>query len=295
MSEEALDCLAETEKLVVKQEVSALEIAANLAANAVDMDVLGNLGEVANKYDVYTDDGGKKFRVVESSEYCGLTGRCCCNPNHELKLHVFRPDYSSTESIMTFDRPCKLGCCAFMDICRQEISVLEGSSGAPIALVKQPIMGGGFSPQLDIMDREGGELQATIKAEACCFIGGICCDHTFTATDPDGNYIGKIVKERPEGLGEAMKEMMSDADIFTFYVKKEVDVKKKASMLAALHLLDYMFFENEGDLNLDFVNQKCSFKCCDMYLCGCKVPCACNCGGDGDSDGDGDGDGGGDE
>ena len=99
--------------------------------------------------------------------------------------------------------------------------------------------------------------------------------------------MGKIVKERPGNLSQVAKELATDADNFTMYVEKNMDVKKKATMLAALHLIDYMFFENEGELKLDAVNKECSFKCCDLYCCGCVCPCSCNCGGDSDDDEDG--------
>ena len=97
--------------------------------------------------------------------------------------------------------------------------------------------------------------------------------------DANGNEVGKLVKERPESLGQLATELASDADVFTLHVNQSVPVQKKATMLAAIHLIDYMFFENEGEVNLDFVNGQCSFKCCDMYCCGCVCPCACDCGG----------------
>ena len=108
---------------------------------------------------------------------------------------------------------------------------------------------------------------------------------TFMAEDAQGNEIGKIVKQKPDGLGEFAKEIVSDADIFAIELKKDLDVKKKATLFGALHLIDYMFFENEGEANVDLVNQQCSFKCCDLYCCGCVCPCNCHCGG-GDGDGD---------
>lgn len=168
----------------------------------------------------------------------------------------------------------------------------EGDPKTMIGYIQQPFLGGLLSPQLDVMEREGSEEPfAVIQAEAICCIAGMCCDHTFTVKDPNGNYMGKIVKERPEGLGQMAKELATDADNFTLYTPKDMDVKRKATMLSALHLVDYMFFENEGDLNIDIVNQKCKCKCCDMYCFGCVVPCACNCdcsggGGDGDYSGD---------
>ena len=42
-----------------------------------------------------------------------------------------------------------------------------------LGYIKQPFLGGLFSPKLDVMDREGGQTIATIQAEAKCFIGGM--------------------------------------------------------------------------------------------------------------------------
>jgi len=145
-----MESLQETEKLIVKQKFEALEAMANVAANALDMDALGNLGEVANKYDVYdAGNGGSKFKVVEESDYCGLTGRCCCNPNHELSLHVFAPSHSPSKEVMFFDRPCKCGqCCSVCDICRQEMVISDGNRNQ-IGYIKQPFLGGGLSRASD--------------------------------------------------------------------------------------------------------------------------------------------------
>jgi hypothetical protein len=95
--------------------------------HAVDQGVLGFLGETANKYDVFTDDGGEKYKVIESSDYCLMP--CCCKG---LQLHVFQPEASKDQEVMMFDRPYKYGqccaclgiqCCACLDICRQEMTV----------------------------------------------------------------------------------------------------------------------------------------------------------------------------
>jgi hypothetical protein len=126
-----------------------------------------------------------------------------------------------------------------------------------------PIMGGLFSPTLNVMDRDGEDI-ATIKANATCCIGGLCCDHTFQVEDPNGQSMGKIVKERPESLAQIATELASDADIFTMYVPKELAPQKKAAMLAALHLVDYWLFEDEGAVDANAVEKSVSCKICDM-------------------------------
>eukprot|EP00934_Nitzschia_sp_Nitz4_P008479 Nitzschia sp. Nitz4//scaffold134_size62860//27092//27952//NITZ4_006325-RA/size62860-processed-gene-0.30-mRNA-1//1//CDS//3329535487//8469//frame0 len=278
------DSFADTDKLVIKQQFEKLEAAANAVANAVGLDALGALGETANKYDIFTNDGGQKYKVVETSEYCC---RVCLRPNHALQLHVFQPDASTTNEVMMFDRPCKCGrCCSLISLCQQEMIITE--NGATIGHVKEPLLGGGLSPTLNVMDREDGEPVATVKANAVCCIGGLCCDHTFQVTDSKtGAVIGSIVKKRPQDLGQLATEVVSDADVFEMTMDKSVDPKRKASLFGALHLIDYYLFENEGEMNVDVVNGTCNFKCCDMYCFGCVVPCGCGCGGGDGDDADG--------
>ena len=293
-----LDALTETSKLFIKQRVELLEVIAQTAANALDMDMLGALGETANKYDAYTDDGGLQFKVVETSDLCGFwgccpSGRACCRPNHKLQLHVYAPQYSEKKEIMYMERPCKCGqCCACCECCTQEMDVFKGDSaaseGEQIAHITQPLLGGGLSPKLLIMDREGGEVQAEIQSNAVCCIGGMCCDHTFTVKDVDGNDMGKIVKEKPEGFQDILKELGTDADNFTLHVPVDLPPEQKAALLAALHLVDYMFFEDEGAANIDMtplMEGSCpetTIKLCDCYCFGCLCPCKCTFGGKSD-------------
>lgn len=290
-----METFAETSKLIIKQKFEPLEALANAAANALDMDMLGGLGETANQYNVYTDDSGDKFRVVETSELCSCTGRACCRPNHKLQLHVYEPSKSNSQEAMVMDRPCKCGqCCAIFDICRQEMTVFEGPeiNGNKIGYIKQPMFGGFLSPTLDVMEREEDEeAYAQIKADAVCCIGGVCCDHSFQVTDKNGNVVGKIVKTKPSDFGQMAKELASDADVFALELNQNADLsaQQKANIFAGLYLIDYMFFENEGEVKLDAVNQECSIKCCDLYCCGCGIPCACHCGGSDDDDEDGGG------
>lgn len=65
-----LDVLEETEKLFVKQKIETMEAVANAVAGAVGLGEFAALGETANKYDAYTSNGGKQFKVVETSERC---------------------------------------------------------------------------------------------------------------------------------------------------------------------------------------------------------------------------------
>lgn len=183
---------------------------------------------------------------------------------------------------MVLDRPFKCGqCCAILDICRPEMTIYEGREidGNKIGFIQQPIMGGYLSPTLEVMDREEEEPYATIKANAICCIGGLFFDHTFEVTDKNGNLVGRIVKTKPDSIGKFATELATDADVFALELNQNstLTARQKANIFAGLYLIDYMFFENEGELKLDAVNKECSFKCCDLYCCGCVCPCSCDC------------------
>ena len=67
---------------------------------------------------------------------------------------------------------------------------------------------------------------------------------------PDGDEakdIGKIVKEAPHDFEDLVQQGMTDADNFTMSYPKDIDPRLKAAMAAALLLIDYQFFEDEGD------------------------------------------------
>ena len=82
-------------------------------------------------------------------------------------------------------------------------------------------------------------------------MGGNCCDHSFTVSVPKGEgeteEIGKIIKEAPHDFEDLVQQGMTDADNFTMSYPKDIDPRLKAAMAAALLLIDYQFFEDEGD------------------------------------------------
>jgi hypothetical protein len=98
---------------------------------------------------------------AENQQSAQMYGYCC-------RQHAKVAKMSKVQEVMMFDRPCKYGqCCACHDICRQEMTVYEGGGESnKIGYIKQPFLGGGLSPTLQMMDREGDEPTAIIKANA---------------------------------------------------------------------------------------------------------------------------------
>ena len=142
-----------------------------------------------------------------------------------------------------------------------------------VAIVQQPLGGGGFVPTLHVKLAEDADPIATIKGGCCC-VGGNCCDHTFTVSVPDGDEakdIGKIIKEAPHDFEDLVQQGMTDADNFTMSYPKDIDPRLKAAMAAALLLIDYQFFEDEGDCYCNPFRCVCGYKCCVCSMCGCLL------------------------
>ena len=55
------------------------------------------------------------------------------------------------------------------------------------------------------------------------------------------------MKEAPHDFEDLVQQGMTDADNFTMSYPKDIDPRLKAAMAAALLLIDYQFFEDEGD------------------------------------------------
>ena len=127
------------------------------------------------------------------------------------------------------------------------------------------------------MDREGANI-ATVTGPCCC-VGGNCFDNTFTIVDAQGAEIGQILKKKPDDFQDALKQGLTDADNFTLSVKPDLDSKVKAALMTSLLMLDYEFFEGEGDVTVNALEGSCSYKCCVMYCFGASCPCKCTCGG----------------
>ena len=52
---------------------------------------------------------------------------------------------------------------------------------------------------------------------------------------------------------------------------KDIDPRLKAAMAAALLLIDYQFFEDEGDCYCNAFRCVCGYKCCVCSMCGCLL------------------------
>jgi len=101
------------------------------------------------------------------------------------------------------------------------------------------------TPQFSIKDANG-ELALRIEGPVCTY--SICGDVEFKVLSPDGSTeVGKISKQW-SGL---LREAFTDSDNFGISFPMDLDVRMKATLLGALFLIDFMFFEKQGNKEQD--------------------------------------------
>eukprot|EP00924_Labyrinthula_sp_SR-Ha-C_P009965 snap_masked-scaffold_21-processed-gene-4.37-mRNA-1 protein AED:1.00 eAED:1.00 QI:0/-1/0/0/-1/1/1/0/359 len=267
-------------RLLVKQRLEKLEALANLAGfDAV---------EFANKYDVI--DGATGETLLNMAEESNCFIRICCKPNHPLTMRVLdaRPGMGGKE-LMKIDKPFKLGCCSFFDICAQEQSTLlvEGETKLGSSKKVTPC-GGFFTPEFDV--KNASEEDVYKVKGPCCVVGGLvelCQDQSFELTgSSDEMHKGKIVHLRPGSGMDGLTEIAGDADRLMLELTdtENVDAAALANLLGTVILLDYSFYESGSQFQIDPFTGTCTVNCCNLYCFGCVCPCTWQIGGGGEDD-----------
>jgi len=279
-----------SDKLSIKQRINWAEVAG---------DTLGcdACCEKENEYDVYDGTSGKQLMYIsEKSEMCCWGKRCLCKPAHELKLEFAQK--KGDPVLLTVDRPfkCMQGCPAWMECCLQEMTATD-MKGEVIGRSKQPTCGGWFRPKVGLFAGSNEEAFGTIAGPLCCF-GGLtemCCDQVFNVQPgygeaEDAPQIAQIVKERPESMEEAMKEVISDSDLLTLrFMDGSLTNEQKMTLLMSVIFLDYLFFEQNQAFDCNFAEMSVTCTICEWYICGALHGITCTCGG-GSEDSEGGGD-----
>lgn len=251
------------QKVVMKQRVDKLEA------------VTQGCFEQQNTYAFFNAAGAPMYVVQEDSNCCQ---RICCKPAHaaELKFYRTHDGKSKGEQVYLADKPCKWPCCfAIFDCCQDEIHMYKGpEKGQLLGKVKTPCCGGWFSPKFSVEDKAGQET-GEITGPTCCI--GAFCDNSFVYHGKSG-VDSHIKKEGVSNLQTAAKELATDADNFTCeFADSAMTAETKATLLAAMLLLDYQFFEDDGNFECNPCEKTCQIKFCDCYFGGLNIPCRCNC------------------
>ncbi|XP_050041980.2 phospholipid scramblase 2-like [Dermacentor andersoni] len=225
-----LEYLVHVDQLLVHQQIQLLELIVPF--------------EQENKYVVKNTMGQFIFMAYEKS---GLASRCCCGKIRPFEMSLL--DYRSVEVLRLY-RPLRCdSCCCFC--CLQEMEV-HSPPGNIIGSIKQDWSV--VFPYFSLRD-SGGNVVLRIIGPFCT--SSICCnDVVFDITTRDGiTQIGQLLKNF-HGL---FLEAISDVDNFTVTFPIDLDVKMKATLLGAVFLIDFIFFEsaprrNNRDLPGNIIN-----------------------------------------
>ncbi|XP_049297256.1 phospholipid scramblase 1-like isoform X5 [Anopheles funestus] len=215
-----LEYLTAIDQLLVHQKVELLEAFTGF--------------ETANKYTVKNTLGQKVYWAMEDTGCCN---RMCCGAARAFDMKVL--DTFQNE-VLHFNRPLRCSSCWF-PCCLQTMEV-TAPPGNVIGYVEQDWSI--LTPQFSIKD-QNGDTVLKISGPFCTF--SICGDVEFEVLSTNGTQVGKISKQW-SGLG---REMFTDADHFGINFPMDLDVRVKATLLGALFLIDYMFFEKSGNKEQD--------------------------------------------
>ena len=177
--------------------------------------------ETKNKYRVFNSLGQQILFAKEDTDCCT---RQCCGASRPFDLTI--TDIQGQEVIHLY-RP--LRCC---------LEELEVSSppGTVIGKVDQKWS---FCPKFVIKDQLG---EPVLRIEGPWCTDSDCCgDVEFRVVDVQtGEQVGLVTKQW-SGMA---KEVFTDADNFGISFPLDLDVKVKATLLGALFLIDYMYYED---------------------------------------------------
>ena len=212
-------------------------------------------------------------------------------------------DIDTLPTVLTMERdgcpskPC-LGCFACCDPCKDGMALHAGplnpemragalmqANPACVGFATQPAFGGGLAPTINLMERaepHRSAYNALAKVEGPTCFGGcleLCHSTTFKVSRMQPAQLesrlevadlATIVKRKPNSLEGALREMVTDADVYTivFNPGAALAPQQKATMLAGLLLADYMFFERDDPM--------CGNGGCNLCLCHC-AGCVCPC------------------
>lgn len=208
-----LEYLTQLDQLVIKQKVELMEMFTGMETN--------------NKYELKNSMGQTCYKAAEKSNFCE---RQCCGPLRSFEMLI---NDNTNREVLHLTRPlkCQSACCF---CCLQEVDVTSPVTGETIGLIRQKC-----DPCLPVFEIQDASGNAVFEIKGPCCQINCCNDINFPITTNDGTEVGKITKQWT-GI---MKEAYTDADNFGVTFPLDLDVKMKATLLGAVFLLDFMFFE----------------------------------------------------
>ncbi|RNA21943.1 phospholipid scramblase 2-like isoform X1 [Brachionus plicatilis] len=221
-----LEYLTQLDKIKVEQLVSLTEAFMGFEKN--------------NKYVLRNANDDQFLYAYEDTD---TWMRNCCTNQRGFTFYVI--DNMKQEVMMiTREFKCCAGCSWFASCCGAFEVRVEAPPGNLIGSIRQK--GSFWKASYDILDETENVI---LKIEGpCCIWDGACspCDNEFQLLTADGmNQVGSLTKE----YSGFVKEMATISDKFTISFPNDLSVKSKGTLIGALLLIDFMYFEQRPNSN----------------------------------------------
>lgn len=200
--------------------------------------------DMNNRYALRNAAGQQFIYAGEQTDTCM---RICCGPQREFTIHLI--DNLNQEVIRVHRQfKCMAGCCWCADACdgcAHEL-VVESPPGTPIGYVRQ--RGSAWKPHYDILDEQ---RNCVLKVQGpCCILDGPCCpvDNEFLIfpANSDGANSDQVIGKISKHYAGFVREMVHDAHQFGVYFPINLAVKVKGTLIGAMFLIHFMFFERKN-------------------------------------------------
>jgi len=220
-----LEYLTQIDQLLIQQKVELLELVTGW--------------ETKNKYAVKNSMGQQVFFAKEESTACM---RLCCGSGRGFVMHIM--DNNQQDVLLLRRRfKCCGGCCwcaCAVDVCAYEVEAIT-PSGERLGIVRQKQTA--WKQQFAICNDQDEEI---LYVQAPCCACSCCSDIDFPViSSSTKENVGNISKQ----FTGIIKEAFTDADSFGVQFPMDLDVKVKATMMGAVFLIDFMYFEDNNDDN----------------------------------------------
>ena len=192
-------------------------------------------------YDIFGMHGGSSQQVMYAAEQSECCGRQCCGSSRAFRMHLYGLGDTS-QPLLSIERPlrCKPPlCCCYL----QQLTVFDGA-GSPIGTLQQQYT----CCASEFFVCVGHALCYRIQGPICVCDGPLCGDQIFYIVDPSGHRIatpGGEARITKMG-GDFVSEAVTDADNFGCTFPPQATPEQKAVLLAAVFLVDFLFFEDGG-------------------------------------------------
>jgi len=222
-----LALLNNLDQLLVRQQVELCEVMTGF--------------EQKNKYQICNSTGQEVYFLKEENDCCN---RNCCGPNRSFDF--FLTD-STKQEVLQFHRDCVCSPCGwpscFCCLC------CGGCSEQPMTITSQGMELGTlvmkrtfFVPTIEVRDAGGGNVFSIVSGFCQCSCGD---EILFKILTVDGEEVGSIIKQ----YNGFCMEVFTDADEYTINFPNGIDINKKALLLGAALMIDFLFYETKSGDN----------------------------------------------